>query len=151
MFTCSTPFDDVFTLIMLLMACSLISLLLISMSLLPFTRRINRDMWVFVLERLGKKQRLALAARVLDAWTAWLSFLWGVCLLPVCFGLYWDAFVDIDAPFKVPFAPLMAYLTVFLMVLTFIANTLCAFIRWLYLRGQSPQKEGTLPPLPPTP
>ncbi len=136
--TCSPPLS-------LFLLCTLVTVAAL-LSHLPFLRRLNRDMWRFVLESMGKKQHLELNVRVLDGWTAWLGFTWGLSLLPVCCGLAADAFLPDE---EVTFAstPLMAFLSLFLILLCSILCTLWALLRRVILRHQSASLSG-LPPVP---
>ncbi len=135
-------------LLLLAFVCTLLTVLLM-MSHLPVLRRINRDMWRFVLESMGKKKRFELAVRELDAWTAWLGFSWGLSLLPVSIGLVADVIGGGGGGFlDTGYAPLLSMVSLLLLIVSSFICTLCSGIRWLCLRGRDEPPSSSLPPLP---
>ncbi len=115
--------------------CALLASTLAGLSLLPFIRRINVEFWTFALEYVGKKQGVQQTAAVLDTWSSWLGFLWGLSLLPLCLGLYADVFGGGDGGILgMGYTPIFCGFTIILMAFSCILSVFIAFIRWLLLR-----------------
>ncbi len=84
-----------------------------------------------------RPENIPLLSSLLDTYMAWLHFAWGICLFPLCFGLYADAFhPSMSGPLNFGFAPLMLFFSCVLMLLVFFIGTLWAFLSWLLRQHQ---------------
>ncbi len=119
--------------------CLVTAILLLVQCFIPCVRRFYRATSATCLVWLRVRPELiSPLASVLDAYTAWLHFVWGLCLYPLCKALYMDAYASADGGiFGWGFTPLGLGLSCGLMLLAFLIGSAWALIRCVQLRHRA--------------